>query len=183
MKGKPVCGRVNDTKILHIGQAPGPHEEKFGKPFAYTAGKTLFQWLKQINISEEDYRNRVCMAAVCRCFPGKSKSGDRVPDAVEIANCSIYLKKELEYYRPELIIPVGKLAIAWILKKNNFLLDGVIGVKHKGQIDDFSFDWIALPHPSGLNAWNHSEKGKRLREQSLNLLKNHKTVIKTFYYC
>ena len=56
------------------------------------------------------------MAAVCRCFPGKNpKGGDRVPSEVEIANCAPWLERELEICRPELIIPVGKLAIARFL--------------------------------------------------------------------
>src|SRR5688572_8563739 len=63
------------SKVYMCGQAPGPHEGKFGKPFAWTAGKTLFRWFGTIGLDEDQFRNRAYMAAVCRCFPGKTKQG------------------------------------------------------------------------------------------------------------
>lgn len=72
------------TRIISIGQAPGIHEEKHGKPFSYTAGKTLFKWLSSIGIEEDIFRHNVNMSAVCRCFPGKAKVGDRRPSPEEI---------------------------------------------------------------------------------------------------
>ncbi|HEY9712451.1 MAG TPA: uracil-DNA glycosylase family protein, partial [Chroococcales cyanobacterium] len=32
------------SKVFLVGQAPGPREGAFGRPFAWTAGKTLFRW-------------------------------------------------------------------------------------------------------------------------------------------
>ncbi|MEO5969899.1 MAG: uracil-DNA glycosylase family protein [Bdellovibrionia bacterium] len=46
MVGPPVHGAVIATPIFLIGQAPGPREGKLGRPFAYTAGKTLFRWFE-----------------------------------------------------------------------------------------------------------------------------------------
>src|SRR5262249_2753884 len=86
--GPPVLGRV-----ILVGQAPGPREGSFGRPFAWTAGRTLFRWFEEsMNVSEEEFRSRVYMAAVARCFPGKAKGGgDRKPDAEEIARCKPFL--------------------------------------------------------------------------------------------
>ena len=43
-------------------------------------------------LTEEQFRARVYMAAVCRCFPGKAeKGGDRVPSPVEIERCSRHM--------------------------------------------------------------------------------------------
>ena len=72
MVGPVVTHTAVTSKIYLLGQAPGPHEGKFGKPFAWTAGKTLFRWFSSINITEDQFRNLVYMAAVCRCFPRKS---------------------------------------------------------------------------------------------------------------
>ena len=88
-----------------IGQAPGDREGPAGKPFAWTAGKTLFKWIASIGLDEESFRSRVYMAAVCRCFPGKLPAGgDRVPDHTEIAACARWWQAELALLRPRLII-------------------------------------------------------------------------------
>ncbi|HRJ71153.1 MAG TPA: hypothetical protein PLS03_02945, partial [Terrimicrobiaceae bacterium] len=44
---KPVvAGRPIHSRILLVGQAPGVKEPVLGRPFAWTAGKTLFRWLE-----------------------------------------------------------------------------------------------------------------------------------------
>ncbi|HSN16293.1 MAG TPA: hypothetical protein VLT61_16790, partial [Anaeromyxobacteraceae bacterium] len=35
--GPPVHGAPVASRILLVGQAPGPHEARFGRPFAWTA--------------------------------------------------------------------------------------------------------------------------------------------------
>ena len=259
MQGKPVHGCVQKTSIISLGQAPGIHEERFGKPFAYTAGKTLFKWLAMAGIEEEDFRARVNMSAVCRCFPGKAKNGDRKPDRQEVENCIPYMEFELKYHRPELVIPIGKLAIDQILerailisegshssKKNDtdggiqktdekdsraskgrkkatdskvrnqeltegappaavvgkagqsikkiaqlqaylnskgrasYKLDQIIGRRFRSDWAGISFDWIALPHPSGLNVWNHTETGKICISNAIAQIRKHNAVRNTF---
>src|SRR5882724_11432443 len=115
---KPVViGRPVVSRILLIGQAPGDKEPQLGRPFAWTAGKTLFKWFQSVlGWTEDETRNRLYFAAVCRCFPGKNRTGgDRVPAPDEIANCSDWLRREFALLRPQLVIPVGKLAIAQFL--------------------------------------------------------------------
>src|SRR5512134_418139 len=80
-----VAGTPVLSPVMLIGQAPGSHEGPLGKPFAWTAGKTLFACFAGIGLDEAGVRRRVYMSAVCRCFPGKDRTGgDRVPDADEI---------------------------------------------------------------------------------------------------
>lgn len=165
--GNPVL-----SKVLLIGQAPGDKEGKFGKPFAWTAGKTLFKWFAQIGLLEEEFRNRVYMAAVCRCFPGKNpKGGDRVPDETEILNCSTWLEKEVKLLKPDLLIPVGKLAIQQLLEFEK--LNDVIGKRFTGTLAGESFDIIPLPHPSGASTWHRMEPGITLLRKSLRLIEKH----------
>ena len=171
--GKPVVmGRPVPSPVLMVGQAPGDKEPIAGKPFAWTAGRNLFKWFGSIGLDEESFRERVYMAAVCRCFPGKNpKGGDRVPSETEIANCAPWLERELEICRPELIIPVGKLAIA------RFLADAplveTIGKKHTWTHDGRAIDLIPLPHPSGASTWYHVEPGKTLTKKALALIGKH----------
>jgi uracil-DNA glycosylase len=169
------------TEILSIGQAPGIHEEKFGKPFAYTAGKTLFKWFSVIGISEEEYRKKINMSAVCRCFPGKEKAGDRKPDKSEIKNCEIYLEYEIKFHKPKLIIPIGKMAIDQIHETAKYKLNDVIGKKFRTRKFDHEFDYIPLPHPSGLNVWNHTKEGFELIEKAMKLIQNHESFKSLFF--
>ena len=160
------------SKIYLCGQAPGPHEGRFAKPFAWTAGKTLFRWLQQAGVDEETFRSRAYIGAVCRCFPGKNvKGGDRVPSQEEIANCSQWMKREFEILRPELLIPVGKLAIEQFLPRQK--LTDKVGTQIRKEVFGIKCDIIPLPHPSGVSTWFKGEPGATLLNNSLDLLKKH----------
>jgi uracil-DNA glycosylase len=172
MIGPVVTGQPVVSPVLLIGQAPGAREGPAGRPFAWTAGKTLFRWFGEIGLPEEPFRSRVYMAAVCRCFPGKNpKGGDRVPDATEVANCARWLEDEIRLLRPQLLIPVGKLAIGRFLPLAR--LDAVIGRTERVQAAGHEADLIALPHPSGASTWHRTEPGKALLAQALALIGAH----------
>lgn len=167
-----VSGRPVMSDVLLIGQAPGVKEGPAGKPFAWTAGKTLFRWFAQLDIDEETFRRRAYMAAVCRCFPGKNpKGGDRVPDATEIAQCSTWLRREVQLLRPRLILPVGKLAISQLMTVPD--LASVIGQQHRLTFHGVTTDVIGLPHPSGASTWHRMEPGKSLLAKALSLVGAH----------
>ena len=179
MVGPPVHGSAILSPVFLLGQAPGPREGSFGKPFAYTAGKTLFRWFNEVSgIDEETFRDRVYMAAVARCYPGKGNSaGDRLPDALEISNCSQHLKLELQLLKPKLILAVGKLAISQTLGPQIFgpskKLTDVVGKIFRVHYQGHETDVICLPHPSGLSAWHKVEPGKTLLKKALKLVVQH----------
>ena len=173
MIGPVVTGNPVVSPVMLIGQAPGIKEGPAGKPFAWTAGKTLFQWFGQIHVDEPNFRERVYMAAVCRCFPGKADGGgDRVPSADEIERCSRHLRAEIEILEPRLVIPVGKLAIAQLVPELDKLTD-VIGTARRCELAGHSFDMIALPHPSGASTWHRTEPGKTLLAVALSKIAQH----------
>ncbi|WP_334223848.1 uracil-DNA glycosylase family protein [Thiosocius teredinicola] len=172
MIGPVVVGQPVMSPILMVGQAPGQHEGRLGRPFAWTAGKTLFGWYEQIGLDETAFRERVYMAAVCRCFPGKkAKGGDRVPSPGEIENCAAWLDAELRLLRPSLLIPVGKLAIAQFLPVGK--LSDVIGRSHRVEVAGHAVDVIPLPHPSGASTWHRTEPGISLLHKALGLIESH----------
>jgi uracil-DNA glycosylase len=162
--------------VILVGQAPGDKEPKLGRPFAWTAGKTLFKWFGEaLDWTEDEVRDRFYFAAVCRCFPGKrAEGGDRVPAPEEIANCKRWLDREFAFLRPSLVLPVGKLAIAQFLPVAP--LTAQIGrsfaVKYRGQ----AVEVIPLPHPSGASPWHRMEPGKVLLRQALALIAAHPAV-------
>ena len=168
----PVTGAVHDARIMLVGQAPGPREADERRPFAYTAGKRLFQWLEQYAaISEGEFRRRVHIAAVIRCFPGRDPKagGDRVPDPKEIANCAAHLDREIALLRPEVVLAVGTLASRQLLGVSE--LKEVVGRVHRASRGGHEFNVIVLPHPSGRSTWTNKPGNRALLEKSLRLVR------------
>ena len=168
-----VSGGPVVSKILLVGQAPGDREPKLRRPFAWTAGKTLFGWFeKNCGLDEAAFRSSIYMAAVCRCFPGKKpKGGDRVPDREEIASCASWLEAEFRILRPELVIPVGKLAIEQFVPCRS--LSEIIGKQIRIEFAGQQTDLIPLPHPSGASPWPRMEPGRTLLRQAIRLISRH----------
>ena len=171
-----VVGRAVASKVILVGQAPGDKEPKLGRPFAWTAGKTLFKWFHAaLGWTEDEVRDRIYFAAVCRCFPGKRpEGGDRVPAPDEIANCSAWLEREFALLRPALVLPVGKLAISQFLGERPLI--ETIGKKFEIEYRGHAVDCIPLPHPSGASPWHRMEPGKTLLNRALALVAKHEAV-------
>lgn len=171
---KPVVsGGAVVSKVMLVGQAPGDKEPVMGRPFAWTAGKTLFRWFEEgAGLTEQEFRSGIYMAAVCRCFPGKKETGgDRVPGRDEIENCATWMDEEIRLLRPELVIPVGKLAIEQFLA--GVRLDEVVGRVFRTRYAGVEFDLIPLPHPSGASPWHRMEPGRTLLGRALELIAKH----------
>lgn len=172
--GAPVTGAVRGTRVILVGQAPGPHEAKHAKPFAYTAGKRMFGWFSDaLGTSEEEFRERVHIAAVIRCFPGKDPNagGDRVPDADEIARCGEHLDREIKLLAPELVIAVGTLAAVQLVGIAQ--LKDAVGRIHRAKRAGREFDVVVLPHPSGRSTWLNKAENAKLLRRSLELIRKH----------
>jgi uracil-DNA glycosylase len=173
MHPPPVSGGAVVSKVIIVGQAPGVREPIAGKPFAWTAGKTLFRWFEDTcGLTEEMVRAKIYFAAVCRCFPGKARGGsDRVPNPQEIENCSSWLDREIETLEPRLVIPVGRLAIAQFIPPAK--LDTMIGQSFRVRRAGRQFDLIPLPHPSGASPWHRIPPGRDLLQRALALIAQH----------
>ena len=179
--GPPVHGPPVPSRIYLLGQAPGPHEGRLGRPFAWTAGKTLFRWFGEaFGATEEEFRARVYMAAVVRAFPGKTSSGgDRVPSAGEILASRGFIEREVRALRPRLVIPVGKLAIGEVLGEAPPLA-GIVGRAVRGAFHGVPCDVVCLPHPSGASTWTKTEPGRSLTREALRLLARHPEIARAF---
>jgi uracil-DNA glycosylase len=168
VSGGPVL-----SKVILVGQAPGDKEPILGRPFAWTAGRTLFRWFEEnCGLTEAQFRSAIYMAAVCRCFPGKKVTGgDRVPSADEVRNCGVWFERELAILKPELVIAVGRLALSQFLAEPR--LDRVVGRQFRVSYAGSPFDLVPLPHPSGASPWHRMEPGKTLLVRALGLINAH----------
>jgi uracil-DNA glycosylase len=170
--GPPIYSGNSHARLMLIGQAPGKTEAgQTLEPFSGSAGKRLFRWLGQVGWEETDFRNRFYISSVTKCFPGPNKSGrgDRAPSRKEQAFCSQWLEAELMLIDPEVLIPVGKLAIERFFGRQRKLVD-IIGARF--QIDGRIV--VPLPHPSGASAWIQKAEHKVLISRAL----GHLAVIK-----
>jgi len=176
MQSEPVSGGAIVSNVMIIGQAPGPREPTLKRPFAHTAGKTLFRWFEQFcGMDEAAVRSKIYFAAVCRCFPGKNSGGtDRVPAPDEIRNCALWMDDEIRILQPRLVIPVGRLAITQFIDCAR--LQDLIGRKFRVVHADHRFDLIPLPHPSGASPWHKIPPGKALTGRALKLIARHSAV-------
>jgi uracil-DNA glycosylase len=158
------------ARVMLIGQAPGITEYEVGRPFNAGSGTRLFQWLAEAGIEEEWFRATQYMTSITKCYPGRAKSGsgDRVPSRIEQALCRPHLDAERLLVNPELILPVGRLAIT-LFYPPQVRLDEVIGTQKK--VGD---SWVVpLPHPSGASRWHQSEKNRQLVRQAVELIAGH----------
>ena len=159
-RAHPVFSGRAGQRILLVGQAPGPVEHDQTRPFAGRAGRQLMRWLIRAGFRDEDeVRDRIYMTAMTTCFPGRRPdgAGDRRPSAAEVALCAPWLDAVIEMLAPQLVIPIGSLALERFLPGQR--LDNVIGAAYSASGIPISGTpevppiLVPLPHPSGQSRW------------------------------
>jgi uracil-DNA glycosylase len=116
---------------------------------------------------EAEFRATQYMTAITKCFPGKAAGGrgDRAPSRAEQKLCRPFLEEELALVDPEIVIPVGGLAIRHFLGKAK-LVD-VVGTV----VQDDEGRWIVpLPHPSGASLWLNKPEHRALVSRAIEQL-------------
>lgn len=164
----PVLSTARAPRVMLVGQAPGKSESLDRRPFTGRAGRTLFRWLARAGISEGAAREHFYIGAVTRCYPGPHPSGrgDRVPSPRERALCAPWLDAELATIRPELVLPVGRLAIERLVSAAP--LDRLVGRSFQVSAGTGTTAIaIPLPHPSGASSWIHEPGHAALLDRAL----------------
>ena len=146
LESHPVRNERTGQRAYMYGQAPGIVEGEERRPWRGRAGKTLRRWLE---LDEDEFYASFYCASVTRCYPGRAASGrgDRTPTPREQELCAFWRTWELEIIRPQLIVPVGGLAIKRLLGISG--LASCIGCRY--ELDGAAV--IPLPHPSGASSW------------------------------
>jgi len=163
-----VFGCFDAPRWMLVGQAPGKKEVALGRPFAGAAGRRLFQWLTEAGFEEQQFRSFCYVTAMMKCFPGSGERGDLKPNRQQVANCAPWLEQELASVRPEVLIPVGQLAIERFLGKAR--LGELIGRRFRHSISGRAVTLIPLPHPSGASAWTNAPENRKLIRRAIRLL-------------
>lgn len=106
----PVLGEGNpDASIMLIGEAPGKNEAEQGKPFCGPSGEVLADLLRGIGLKRED----VFTTNLLLDRPPEKR--DPLPEEIEFY--APFVDKILEIIQPAVIVPLGRFAMGYILKK------------------------------------------------------------------
>jgi DNA polymerase len=103
IKGVPGEGPAT-ARIMFIGEGPGYHENRQGRPFVGPAGKFLDELLALAGLSRED----VFIGNVVKCRPPQNR--DPQPDEVETCTTT-YLHKQIEAINPPVIVTLGRFSM------------------------------------------------------------------------
>jgi DNA polymerase len=90
--------------IIFIGEAPGFHEDKQGRPFVGAAGQFLDELLASIDLKREN----VFITNVVKCRP----PANRDPEPDEIESCRGYLDRQIELLQPKMVVTLGRFSMA-----------------------------------------------------------------------
>ena len=90
--------------VVFIGEAPGFHEDRLGRPFVGPSGKFLDELLAGVGLRRED----VYITNMVKCRPPNNR--DPLPG--EIAACKPYLDKQIELISPKVIVLLGRYSFA-----------------------------------------------------------------------
>lgn len=101
--GVPGEGSVS-AEVLFIGEGPGFHEDRQGRPFVGPAGQFLNELLASIGLD----RSTVFITNVVKHRPPENR--DPLPD--EIAACSDYLTRQIAALNPKVIVTLGRYSMA-----------------------------------------------------------------------
>jgi uracil-DNA glycosylase len=159
LESLPVRNLQFGQRAYMYGQAPGIEEGRERRPWRGDAGRRLRRWLE---LDEEEFYATFYCASVTRCYPGRdSVRGDRKPSLQEQELCAFWHDWELELLRPQLIVPVGTLAIERLLAIKG--LASCIGCTYERD----GVTIIPLPHPSGASSWTYTNREQTDRATSL----------------
>lgn len=99
------------AKVMFIGEGPGENEDLQGEPFVGRAGKLLDKMLASVDL---DRHSNIYIANIVKCRPPKNR--DPLPSEQEA--CLGWLRNQFSILRPEIIVCLGRIASAKLIKED-----------------------------------------------------------------
>lgn len=97
-----------EAEVLFVGEGPGKNEDEQGEPFVGRAGQLLDKFLAAVGLSRES----VYIANIVKCRPPQNR--DPLPEEQEA--CIGWLRNQTALIRPKIIVCLGRIAAAKIIK-------------------------------------------------------------------
>ncbi len=95
------------ARVMFIGEGPGAREDATGRPFVGAAGQLLDKMLNEIGLVRSD----VYIANVVKCRPPQNRD----PQPQEREACIGYLRAQVAFIKPRVIVCLGRIAAGVIL--------------------------------------------------------------------
>ena len=103
-RSQVVFGSGNpNADLMFIGEAPGRDEDLQGKPFVGRAGQLLTDIIKAMKLTRDD----VYISNVIKCRPPENRN----PEPDELDACRPYIRRQIEFIKPKVIVTLGKFAL------------------------------------------------------------------------
>lgn len=99
----PGEGRI-DAELMFVGEGPGFHEDRQGRPFVGSSGQLLEGLLQGIGLT----RQECFIGNVIKCRPPENR--DPLPQEIEA--CKPYLERQIALIDPLLIVTLGRFSMA-----------------------------------------------------------------------
>jgi DNA polymerase len=122
--------------VMFIGEGPGFHEDRQGRPFVGAAGQLLVEMLRVINLRREE----VFITNVVRCRP----PGNRDPLPDELQACDTYTQRQIAVLDPKLIVTLGRYSMA------RFVGQGPMRELHGRTREWNGITCLAMYHPAAI---------------------------------
>lgn len=120
-----ICRGNPQAKLMVVGEAPGPQENKQGKPFVGPSGKLLDEILGSVGLnSEEDV---FITNAVFRMPPGTGSRMVRKPTTAEINYYKPFLMRIIEIVDPKIMLLTGGVSMQSVLDETKLGITKVRG--------------------------------------------------------
>ena len=126
-----------EAEVLFIGEGPGANEDEQGLPFVGAAGKLLDDMLAMIGLTRES----VYITNIVKCRPPQNRD----PLNTEKDACIGYLRRQVAMMRPKIIVCLGRIAAAELIKP-----DFKITQEHGQFFEKRGVQMTALYHPAAL---------------------------------
>ncbi|NRA65639.1 MAG: TIGR03915 family putative DNA repair protein [Pseudobacteriovorax sp.] len=144
--GNAVPGRgQKDAAIMIVGEQPGDHEEKAGKPFVGPSGKLLAKILREESLGEES----IYLTNTVKHFRHRKEGARRIhmrPSQTSIHACRAFLIAEIQIVRPQVILCLG-------ITSSRALRGVYAQLNDAEEILDFGFGEVKVisgPHPAAI---------------------------------
>ena len=126
-----------EAEVLFIGEGPGANEDEQGLPFVGAAGRLLDDMLAMIGLTRES----VYITNIVKCRPPQNRD----PLNMEKDACIGYLRRQVAMMRPKIIVCLGRIAAAELIKP-----DFKITQEHGQFFEKRGVQMMALYHPAAL---------------------------------
>jgi DNA polymerase len=115
-----VFGEGNpDARLMFIGEAPGREEDIQGRPFVGDAGRLLTRLIEKMGFKRED----VYIANIVKCRPPLNRD----PEKDEIEICRVFVEKQIEIIKPEVIISLGRISAQTLIGNDRLKMTSIRG--------------------------------------------------------